>query len=160
PAPRHHAGEDLADLVGRHAPPRLERQAFSRELINETQPFQAPAVAGPIEEEVPGPDVILAARRPQVAAVDVLAVGPPPPGGVPRAGHAPPPPAAGGGGPLSCGPPAPPAAAAPRSVGSRIADARRPAPRSAAPAPRPHRAAWGRSASRSDPRPGRDRRGA
>jgi hypothetical protein len=37
--------------------------------------------------EVPGPDVVLAARRPQVTAVDVLAVGPPRPGHGPRPGQ-------------------------------------------------------------------------
>ena len=51
---------------------RLQRQAFTSILIDEAQPLQAPAVAGPIEDEVPGPHVVLAARGPEMAGVLVL----------------------------------------------------------------------------------------
>jgi hypothetical protein len=48
-APRCATGEDFSDLLGRHAPSRLKRQAFSRELVDKTQAFQAPTVAGTCE---------------------------------------------------------------------------------------------------------------
>src|SRR5512135_200670 len=74
PATRRDLGQDDADLLGRHAPACLQRQAFTSVLINQTQPLQAPAVAGTIENEVTCPYVVFAARRPEVAGVRVLAV--------------------------------------------------------------------------------------
>ena len=85
--PGRDLGQDHPDLLGCHASSRLQRKAFTRVLINQTQPFQAPTVAGPIEDEVPCPDVILAARRPEVTGVGVLAVRPARLGIGPRSGQ-------------------------------------------------------------------------
>src|SRR5262249_55085542 len=66
--------QDDPDILRRHAPARLQRQAFSSIFINDTQPLEASTVAGTIEDEVPGPDVVLAARGPEMAGVPVLAM--------------------------------------------------------------------------------------
>src|SRR4051812_37595874 len=41
PAHRRDPGQDDTDLLGRHAPSRLQREAFTRVLINEAQPLEA-----------------------------------------------------------------------------------------------------------------------
>src|SRR5262245_17169062 len=87
PTPGHHLGQDLLDLFGGHATSRLKRQAFTSIFINQTQPLEAPTVAGAVEEEVPGPAIGLAPRRPQVAAVLVLTMRPPRLGRGPRPGQ-------------------------------------------------------------------------
>src|SRR6185437_598137 len=53
--------QDGADLFGRHAPAGLQRQAFTSVLINQTQPFRAPTVAGAIDDEIPCPYIVFAA---------------------------------------------------------------------------------------------------
>src|SRR3954469_19644740 len=69
-------GQDHPDLLGGHATAHLQRQAFPSVFINQAEPLETPAVAGPIEEEVPGPDVVLAPRGAEMAGVRVLAVRP------------------------------------------------------------------------------------
>src|SRR6185437_8940487 len=62
-------------------------EAFTSVLINQTQPLQAPPVAGTVEDEVPGPNVVLAPRRAHVTGVRALAVRPAGPGIGPGAGQ-------------------------------------------------------------------------
>ena len=70
--PRRDFGQDDPNVLGCHASSRLQRQAFTSIFIYETQPLEATAVAGTIEEKVPCPYVVLTARRPEMAGVPIL----------------------------------------------------------------------------------------
>src|SRR5512135_3163628 len=71
---RRDLGQDDPDLVRRHAPSRLQRQALTCVLVNQTQPLEAPAVAGTVEDKVPCPYIVFAARRSEVAGVAIVTV--------------------------------------------------------------------------------------
>src|SRR5947199_2355735 len=66
-APDRDLGQDGTNLLGGHAPACLQCQAFTGVLINQTQPFETSAVTGTIEDEVPCPNVVFAARGTEVA---------------------------------------------------------------------------------------------
>src|SRR5262249_6642570 len=85
--PGRDLGQDGANLLGVHAPARLQGQAFTRVLINQTQPLEASAVTGTIEDKVPCPNVVLPARGAEMAGVGVLPVRPAWPGIGPRSGQ-------------------------------------------------------------------------
>ena len=87
PPPGRDLGQDDPDVLGGHAPARLQRQAFSGVLINDTQPLEAPTVAGTIEDKVPCPYIVFAARRPEMAGVPILSMLPAGLGIGPRSGH-------------------------------------------------------------------------
>ena len=50
--------EDLNDAAGSNAARDVDRQALARELVDDGQTLQRPAVGAGIEHEVVGPDVI------------------------------------------------------------------------------------------------------
>ena len=71
-APRRDFGQDDPNVLGCHALSRLQRQAFTSIFIYETQPLEATAVAGTIEDKVPCPYVVLPTRRPEMTGVPIL----------------------------------------------------------------------------------------
>lgn len=66
-------GEQLCERVDhvftRDAAGHLQRQALPRKLIDDRQPLERRAALGPIEHEVPAPDVIFVFSLPSMAAV-------------------------------------------------------------------------------------------
>ena len=77
----------IPDVLGGHAPASLQRQAFSSIFINNTQPFETSTFIGAIEDEVPCPYVVLAARGPEMAGILVLPMSPAQLGIGPRSGR-------------------------------------------------------------------------
>src|SRR5215468_1131299 len=65
----HYRGQHRAYCLRRHAASHLQGQALPRVFVHQREPLQGPAVAGPVEEEIPRPDMVLVLRRPPHAAV-------------------------------------------------------------------------------------------
>ena len=65
-------GQDDPNVLGCHASSCLQRQAFTSIFIYETQPLEATAVAGTIEDKVSCPYVVLPTRRPEMTGVPIL----------------------------------------------------------------------------------------
>ena len=71
-APRRDFGQDDPNVLGCHALSCLQRQAFTSIFIYETQPLEATAVAGTIEDKVSCSYVVLPTRRPEMTGVPIL----------------------------------------------------------------------------------------
>src|SRR5262245_26303673 len=73
PTPLHHPRQHCDHRLGRHAPLHLQRQALARVLVHQREPLQGPAIARPVVQEVPRPDVVLVLRGPAHTAVGAAA---------------------------------------------------------------------------------------
>src|SRR5262249_20895131 len=69
PALAHHGRQHRNHRPSGHPPLHLQGQALARVLVHQREPLQRPAVARPVVQEVPRPDVVLVLGRPPHAAV-------------------------------------------------------------------------------------------